>query len=449
MNQESQHIEWKERWKDDYLKWIAGFANAKGGVLYIGKDDHGQAVGLTDVNRLLVDVPNKVKAILGIVVEVNLLDENGHTLMEIVVPPYDYPISYKGEYHYRSGSTRQQLTGAALTRFLLKKSGQKWDGVPAPSVSIDALSEEAFASFTQMAGKANRVPTDLLEAESRVLLLENLRLLDEQQVLKRAAVLLFHPDPERFVAGAYIKIGFFDTDADLRYQDEVHGHLFHQVQQTLDLLLTKYLSAYISYEGISRVERYPYPVLALREALLNAIAHKDYSSGIPIQIRVYRDKLAIWNEVQLPETWTLDTLLSQHPSKPANPDLANTFFRAGMIEAWGRGIAKMLDLCQEANLSRPAFSNEFGGLMLTFVGDPAMSEKVSGEMSGEMSGEIDEKIMTRLRNFPETTLPELAKLLGVSTRTIERHIQKLKAQDQVRRTGSTKAGRWEVLDLNS
>lgn len=127
---ESQHMEWKESWRDEYLKWISGFANAQGGVLIIGKNDRGDAVGAEDAEHLLESIPNKVRDILGMMVEVNLVMENHHALIEIVVEAYPYPISYKGQYHYRSGSTKQELKGSALDQFLLKKQGKRWDGVP-------------------------------------------------------------------------------------------------------------------------------------------------------------------------------------------------------------------------------------------------------------------------------------------------------------------------------
>ena len=103
------------------------------------------------------------------------------------------------------------------------------------------------------------------------------------------------------MGGAYIKIGFFVTDDDLRYQDEIHGHLFGQVEKTLEIMFSKYLKAYISYEGVQRVETFLFPYPAVREALLNAVVHKEYSSGIPIQISVYDDRIVLWNAGQLPQ----------------------------------------------------------------------------------------------------------------------------------------------------
>jgi len=86
-------------------------------------------------------------------------------------------------------------------------------------------------------------------------------------------VLLFHPDAEAFFTGAYVKIGFFDNNVDLRYQDEVHGDLFTQVNQTIDVLHAKHLKGWISYESLQRMEIYPVPEAALREAVLNAVVH--------------------------------------------------------------------------------------------------------------------------------------------------------------------------------
>jgi ATP-dependent DNA helicase RecG len=141
-----------------------------------------------------------------------------------------------------------------------------------------------------------------------------------------------------------VKVGFFRTNADLLYQDEIHGDLFTQVHKTMELLLTKYLKAGIHYRGVQRLESYPVPEAALREGVLNAIVHKDYSTGTPIQIGVYPDKLMLWNPAQLPDDWTVSSLTQKHPSRAFNPDVANPFFRAGMFEAWGRGIERILQV---------------------------------------------------------------------------------------------------------
>jgi ATP-dependent DNA helicase RecG len=137
---ESQQVEWKSAWRDDYLRWICGFANAEGGKLVIGRDDRGMAVGVSNARQLLEELPNKIRDVLGIMADVRLVKEARKELVEIRVEPYPSPISYKGEYHYRSGSTKQELKGAALERFLLKKRGRHWDDAPEPAFTVRSLS---------------------------------------------------------------------------------------------------------------------------------------------------------------------------------------------------------------------------------------------------------------------------------------------------------------------
>ncbi len=361
---ENQNVEWKRSWRDEYLKWICGFANAQGGVLEIGRNDRGEVVGVKNILQLLEDVPNKIQALLGIVVEVNLKSEGGVEYLEIVVDPYPNPISYKGEFHYRSGSTKQVLRGAALSRFLLQKYGRTWDDVPMPGVGLKDLDGRTLESFRRRAADSERLSQDILD-ESDAEVIEKLRL-REGEYLKRAAVLLFHPAPGRFVREAYVKIGYF-RGPELLYQDVIEGDLFAQVDRAMDLLYSKYTKALISYDGIYRVETFPVPKEAMREAVINAVIHRDYASTSPIQIRVYDHRITLWNPGQLPPDWSVEQLTGEHSSRPHNPGIAYAFFRAGMIEAWGRGIRRIAHACETAGTPAPEWKIEpGGGLWLEF-----------------------------------------------------------------------------------
>ena len=361
---ETQNIEYKSVWRDEFLRWICGFANAQGGTLYIGKDDNGNVVGVKNAKKLLEELPNKITTILGIVAAVNLHETEQGNFIEIVVEPQPNPVNYKGEYHFRSGSTKQELKGAALDKFLLQKYGRKWDSVQIPNVSIANLKQETFEFFKKKGIESGRLSKECRN-DTPEQLLENLKLTEDGH-LKRSALLLFHPDPEKFVTGAFIKIGFFRNDSDLIFQDDIHGNLFEQVERTMEHLLTKYTKAIISYKGLSRIETYEYPEDALREALLNAVAHKDYAGCTPIQISIYQDKIMFWNMGQLPVNWTVDMLQKKHSSIPYNPDIANAFFRSGYVEAWGRGIDKINRHCSEAGLPLPIISYNHSGCWVEF-----------------------------------------------------------------------------------
>lgn len=436
MNIENQNIEWKESWRDEYIRWIGGFANANGGKLIIGMNNRGEITGLAEAEELLETIPNKVRDILGIIVDVNLETKKGKKYLEINIEPHPFPVSYKGQYHYRSGSTKQELKGNALDRFLLRKQGKRWDGVPVPKVSVNELSQQAFDYFIRKARSGKRLNIEILD-ESHNDLLEKLHL-KEADYLKRAAILLFHPDPEKYVTGAYVKIGFFNDKEILVYQDEIHGYLFEQVEKTMDLLLTKYMKAMISYEGLHRVETYPFPETALREALLNAIAHKDYSSGNPIQISVYDYKIIFWNEGQLPENWTVEQLTLKHPSVPFNPDIANAFFRAGLIEAWGQGIFRIINDCAKSNLPPPVFKYDLSGFVIELRKQP-------GEPVEKTVEKTVEKILRLIRKNPEITSKELQQETGLTRRGVEYNLGKLKSDGLIKRSGPDKGGRWIVL----
>ena len=437
---EQQNMEWKQSWRDDYLRWICGFANAEGGTLVIGKNDRGELVGVANAARLLEDIPNKVRDILGIVVAVNLHSEAGLDWLDIVVDAYPSPISYRGQYHLRSGSTKQKLRGAALDRFLLRKLGRHWDGVPVPHLTMDDLAPRAIQAFRKLAGRSGRLSAESL-AESDAVLLEKLHL-TEGRFLKRAATLLFHADPEKFTTGACVKIGFFRTDSDLLYQDVIEGDLFTQVEKTLDLLMTKYLRAGISYQGTQRLERLPVPEAALREAVINAIAHKNYGASIPIQVSVYQHQLIIWNAGQLPPDWSLARLMAKHPSQPANPDIASVLFLAGKIESWGRGIDLIRNACLAAACPAPRFDCDSTGFWVEFS-FPALT---AGEgTSVKTSVKTPAAILGLLAATPSMTLVEVAAEIGKTSRAVELAAAKLVKEGRLKYVGPQKGGHWEVL----
>ncbi len=443
---ESNQREYKQLWKDEFLKVICAFANAEGGMLEIGRKDDGTAAGIRNAQKLLEDLPNKIRDILGIVPDVKLVREGGVELVRIETEPHPNPISYKGEYYYRSGSTVQTLKGGALERFLLRKRGRHWDGIPLPGFGRDDCSPTAFDQFRRRALQSGRMDEAILH-DSDDALLENLQLV-EGDYLRQAGALLFARDPDRFISGAYVKIGFFVTDDDLRYQDEVHGNLFDQIDKTIDLLTTKYMKAYIRYEGLQRVEEFLFPIAALREALLNALAHKDYGSAIPIQISVYDDRIVLWNPGVLPEHWTVESLLEKHPSRPFNPLVANTLFRAGHIESWGRGIEKIAAECKKHGIEPPDYNYKLSGLMLTFKAAQPLPEessvKTRVETPVKTRVKTPELILGVLKQRPDLTQAEVAKAIGKSTSAVERACTKLIKAGRLRHLGPAKGGHWEV-----
>ena len=451
---EHQTIEWKENWHDDYLKWVCGYANAYGGTLYIGKDDDGNVTGIKNSKTLLESIPNKITDTMGIIVDVNLCFEGELEYLEIIVDKYPFLINFRGKYYYRSGSTMREITGKELERALLKTQGRTWDGVPLPKLSVTDLKQDAIQIFKEKAVKRGRLSTEETNVDDAILM-DNLHLIDEEGYLIRAAMLAFYKDPERWVTGAYIKIGYFGkSDADLMYQDEIHGPLIEQVDKAVDLVYTKYMKALISYEGIQRVEQFMFHKDAFREILLNAIVHKDYSSCNPIQISVYEDKIYIWNDGEMPaDLDSTDKLFMKHSSKPYNPKLANVFFKSGMIEAWGRGFEKIKEACREYDGPLPEYEINKSGIMvlcnacdrylqLLKIKDKSDSiisdERIMSEKMSELKNESIIKIVDYLKENQEITTAKGVELTGKSEAQVRRYLKILCNMGILKSTKTTK-----------
>ena len=432
---ESQNTEYKASWRDEYLKWVCGFANAQGGMLCIGVDDGGSVVGVKDIDRLMEDIPNKIQSGLGIVAEVNRRRKDGRDYIEIRVAPSSYPVNWRGEYHYRSGSTKQQLTGMALSEFIARKTGVRWEDATVESVGVEDLDEESFKIFRRRALRSHRMTAEELDIPNGELL-SKLHLARDGK-LKRSAVLLFHDDPGIVQNGTQVQIGMFGEGADLRYQDMLAGSLVSTADKVVDLLYLKYLKAKISYEHDRRVETYPFAREAIREAIYNAIAHNCYMFGTPIQIRVEERAIVISNRCVLPEGWTAETLMGPHDSIPYNPDIAGVFYRAGYIEQWGRGIRKICDACRELGAELPVYEIRgtslrvhFKALESALIDQEGAQSDQERDQEGEGRDQVHvqvseedvlwgERVGRLMEALGDEALPalELMERLGVSHRT--------------------------------
>ncbi len=361
---EQQNIEYKQSWHDDYMKWVCGFANAQGGVIFIGKDDNGNVVGVADYKKLMDEIPNKVKDLMGILVDVNLHEEKGLYYLEIITPPYAVPISLRGRYYYRSGSTKQELIGAALTDYLLRKSGKTWDEVSEPIATLDDIDDASLKSYIAASLHAGRIAD--VEGLSKADLLAKLRLTDDNGNIKRAAIVLFGKNPAKYFNNCVVKIGRFGKDSsDLRFQETVEGNIVYLLREVLEQLNRKFFTRAVSFEGMQRIEKGEYPIAALREMLLNALVHRNYLGSSVVQMRMFDNYFNIWNEGELPAGISLDSLKRQHPSRPRNLLIADVCFKGGYIDAWGSGTLKIISTCQEAGLPDPEIIEQDGGILVT------------------------------------------------------------------------------------
>ena len=394
---EDQHIEFKESWHDEYTRYVSAFCNTQGGVLYIGLNDNGTVVGIEHPEKLIERLPNFIAQKTGIMPLVHLKESNGKEYLEIEVQPSAMPISVHGRYYTRSGSVTSELQGNQLNMFLAAKMGLTWESAVEEDFSLDDIDIETVERFKLLA--KDRVPS--IEQETDILaLMKRLNLV----VGGRAAVVLFGKNVQKYVLQARIKIGKFLSETEVLTTDIIEGNLIQQVDRALDILRTKYLLSYISYEGIHRREKLVYPYEALREALLNSIIHREYFVSSEIQIRIYDDKLVMGNEARLQDI-TVEDLSRPHPSRPHNKLIADVFYKAGFIESWGRGTQRIIDNCVAEGLSAPVYEYKMGFLYLTFMSKQIVESPYVADETLRPLGETLRPLGETLRPLNETLRP--------------------------------------------
>lgn len=434
---EHQNVEYKEFWRDEYLKWICGFANAQGGKLYIGIADDGKVVGIDNHHDLLEQLPNKFRDILGVYAEVNLQIEGGKQYLEIIVPRYDVPISLRGKYYVRTGSTLQELKGLALNEFILKRTGKTWDDIPEQRASVNDIDETTVTQFLKDARIAKRI-----NAEDEITipdLLEKLRLLEEGH-LKRAAIVLFGKDPGKFYPNMAVKIGKFgESDADLKFHEVIEGNLVQLKERVGEMLNAKFFIHPIDFAGMQRVEKDEYPVAAVREMILNALVHRTYM-GAPTQIRLYDGDFSVWNDGGLPEGITEEDLKKVHRSKPRNPLIADVCFKAGYIDSWGRGTIKIIEACEKAGLPEPVLKEEQGGFLSKIFKDRFTEDQL--KKMGLNERQI--KAVEYVKKNGKITNSDYQKLGEVSERTALRDLDDLSAKNVLQKKGEKKGTYYEL-----
>ena len=244
------------------------------------------------------------------------------------------------------------------------------------------------------------------------------------------------------------RIGKFgNSHHDLKFQDVIEGNIFEMPEKVMDILKSKYLTMPIRYEGIQRIEELEYPEEALREAILNAIIHRDYT-GVHIQLSVYDNKIILWNPGSLPSEINIDRLKEKHPSIPRNRLIADIFFKAGYIEAWGRGIHKIVTEFLNAKLPEPLFENYAGGVQVTLPKD------LDKDLDRDLNKDLDNRALTNnqiqilneIEKNKDITQIELSRVIGINDKNIRNNIKKLKELGFIERIGNTRTGYWKIIE---
>ena len=219
--------------------------------------------------------------------------------------------------------------------------------------------------------------------------------------------------------------------------------------RVMELLQGKYLVSPVRFEGMQRYETLEIPKEALREILYNAIAHRDYA-GPDIQMHVYDDHIEVWNEGELPEGYTEETLMGNHSSKPRNRNIANVMFKAGFIDTWGRGYMKIREGFEAEGIPMPRVQNFCGGVQVTvertkFMEMTNVADDVTSDVTSLSPMQLTERqreIIKLINENEKISAAEMSRVLSVVVRTIRRDLTEMQERGIIARIGNTSAGHW-------
>ncbi len=276
------------------------------------------------------------------------------------------PVAYEGRYYTRVGNTTRLMDTEELKEFLI--SGIEWDSLPSQRGLAD-IDEETVRLFVRQAKSAGRLP-GADEREPVAAILTRLGLMTGDQ-LTHAAFLLFGKKQESYLSDAVLRIGRFKDGATIIGDRWIDGNLFHQLSEGEETIRNFINVRYeISGETPERKEHWDYPLPALREALMNALVHRDYfKKNEQILIKIYDDAIWFHNPGGFPKGLSIEQLKAKPQSIPRNPLIARIFYLAGYIERYGSGIQRIHTSFADAGLPEPEFQTDVWGLTLTMQKD--------------------------------------------------------------------------------
>lgn len=363
---ESETVEFKESFGNDAIETTGAFSNTRGGILFIGVKDSGEICGIKTGKKTLEDIAHRINEVTDprLHPSISLMEHEGKNLIVVQISSVlGAPISVRGRYYQRSGRTNQRMSHEEIMQRMISSVGLSWDAFPEPTATYDDLDANLIDRFIKSVGKLGRRPVP--EQTSNKDLLRKMDLVRDGQPT-RAALLLFGKKPESYFPAAFVKLGRFRSPTIIVDDREVHGALLDQLEDIMSWFKERLETAFEISGKPERDVLWEYPLGAIREAVINVLCHRDYTGSAHSQIRLYDDRLEIWNAGGLPSGLTTDMLLDEHDSIPRNRKLADAFFAAGLIERWGSGTTRMAAELKEAGMPPPEFNSSNGRFRLIF-----------------------------------------------------------------------------------
>ena len=428
---EGARIEFKQSITKSVQKDMCAFLNSQGGTIFVGVSDTGDIIGadVSNENRSnITDYAYNIEP--SFTPEITVED----SVLRVDVPEGENkPYCAKGQFYKRIGATSQKIGRDEIKALFVTEGEVQFDTKISPT-TLNDLSREEYSKFLEAAGYGD-IPFEEF--------LDNTKLRVDDG-LTYAAVILFGEEPKLVKPTLEVTCVVYQGTSKILDKKVFSSGLLTTYQNVVSYLQERLQTEYVITDV--RDEYLELPIDALREAVLNAIGHRDYVYSGHVQVDIYKDRVEIQNPARYPPSLTTDELVEG--SFPRNPFLFSFMERANLVEKAGSGMKRIYDAMDEYRLGKPTvtysdlwFTIEFERPDLQTKSYQQRFQKTAGKTAGKT-----EKVLTLIKENPSITQKELAKLLDITSSGVRYHMKKLQEQNKIKRKGSDKKGKWIVKE---
>jgi len=433
---ESETVEFKPSLSqmDKITEGISAFSNTKGGTVVIGVSDKGEVLGVDIGKNTIESLANNIKQNSDPMAYPSIRVEKSDKKQVVIIDVREgkqKPVLAFGRAYRRVGKSNQKLGSDEIRNLALETSKVFWDEWICEAARLGDIDEEKVRWFLKRAKYERRLELDtevpLIEA------LEELELLRAGKLIN-AAVLLFGKNPQKFVMQSETRCARFKGTKPLEFIDMkvFGGNIIDQREDAVEFV-KEHIKLHAKIVGVERIETWEYPIEAIREAVSNAICHRNYETASNVQIRVFDDRIEVWGCGLLPEPLTPENLKKQHKSILRNPLIGKCFFLIKFIEQWGTGTNRMIEECMEHGLPEPLFEEIAGDFVVTF-----RKYNISDEILHELNERQKKAIEYLLKNKKITNTDYRELNLNISDRTALNDLNELMEKNIIAAKGEKK-----------
>ena len=437
---------------------VCAFLNGDGGIVLIGVTDSGKIVGqdVSDKTRREIACElSKLEPAAQLLINIFYIpiEKSKQVIVLKVYPGKHIPYVYDGRAFYRNQSTTSRMLQHLYEQLIIKRGqlNHAWEEIITTEYSLDDLDQEEIYKTVADGIRENRIPASA-QRDNAKKILQRLNLMVGDK-LKLAAIVLYAKQESLRLVQCMIKLARFkgnDKLGDFIDNQQVYGNAFRLLSEA-DAFFRRHLpiASFFKPDQFKRIDKPALPVMAVREALINSICHRNYADrSADISVAIFSDRVDIWNNGSLPSTITIKDLTRAHESILRNKLIANAFYVRGLIEKWGTGTNKMIALCKETGLVAPEFVERTGGLAVVFRFAELIDTSAEFKTASNIEMTARQKdILAIIKKHGTVNIQQIISELEnpPTQRTIQKELAKLKISNTVNYKGKGRATVWFIV----